>query len=56
MKKGEILNENDVYYARPENITSGVVDIKDLQFYIGMKFVSDVPSDFALRREFFIQN
>ena len=56
MKKGDILYEEDLYFARPESITDGIVDIDNVQFYIGMKFVSDVASDHALRKEYFIQN
>jgi sialic acid synthase SpsE len=54
VKKGDILIHDDIYFARPEIISLDVLDIDNIENYIGMKFNKDVAPDHVLKREFFI--
>jgi sialic acid synthase SpsE len=54
IKKGNILTKSEIYYSRPECTENGIIDIDELEFFIGMPFTMDVAPNQVLKRKFFL--
>jgi len=54
VRKRDVLQKDNLYFARPENIYDDLVDIENYHIFLGMQFLEDVKSNSCLRKKYFI--
>jgi sialic acid synthase SpsE len=53
LKKGSVLKEEDIYFARPNIICNDILDIESYSHFIGLKVTSDIAAHNVLRKKYF---